>query len=263
MKIFKSISEIQFWRNALPPDLVVGFVPTMGALHDGHASLLENSRRDTDLTVLSIFVNPTQFNQPEDFEKYPASIEADLKLAENIGVDAVFLPNQEMMYPSGYKLKVTETDFSKKLCGQFRPGHFDGVLTVVLKLFNIIRPHSAFFGEKDYQQLTLIKNMISDLFLDIELVSVPTLREASGLAMSSRNVRLSDGGRRKAALIYQTLKEASDVEVAKRKLSDEGFEVEYIEDHFERRFIAAHLEGVRLIDNISVSEIKGMEGANL
>lgn len=258
MKVFNDLQEFQLWRATLPRDLTLGFVPTMGALHAGHSRLIEVSRRETDLTVLSIFVNPTQFNNPEDFEKYPSTMDADLKLAETLGVDAVFLPDQKMMYPDDYRFKLIENNWSKELCGKFRPGHFDGVLTIVLKLFNIVSPHQAFFGEKDFQQLSLIREMTESLFLPVLVVPVPTVRETTGLALSSRNTRLTPKGRKQASLIYETLIKFPHIEDAETHLIENGFEVEYIEDHRGRRFIAAQLEGVRLIDNVPLAQVEGL-----
>ena len=257
MKIFESISEYQLWRKTLPVDLTVGFVPTMGALHEGHTQLLELSRQEMDLTVLSIFVNPTQFNQMDDFEKYPQTLESDLKLAESRGVDAVFLPRKEEIYPDGYNYQVVERRDSKILCGKFRPGHFEGMLTIVLKLFQITQPHQAFFGEKDYQQYHLIKEMVSALFLPLVITPVATVRESSGLALSSRNLRLSIEGRARAGSIYKLLTTVSQIEDIEKKLIEEGFQVEYVEDHFDRRFVAAWLEGIRLIDNIPLTQTPG------
>jgi pantoate--beta-alanine ligase len=259
MKIFESISEYQLWRKNLPVDLTLGFVPTMGALHEGHAQLLENSRQDRDLTVLSIFVNPTQFNQLEDFEKYPKTLEADLKLAESRGVDAVFLPQKDEIYLDGYNYQIVELRDSKILCGRFRPGHFEGMLTIVLKLFQIVQPHQAFFGEKDYQQFHLIKEMVNAFFLPIAITPVATVREPSGLALSSRNARLSAEGRMRASLLFKLLSQVSQIEEIETKLIQAGFQVEYVEDHFDRRFVAAWLEGIRLIDNVYLNRIPGFD----
>lgn len=255
MKIFETVSEFQLWRKTLPVDLTVGFVPTMGALHEGHAQLLETSRQEMDLTVLSIFVNPTQFNQAEDFEKYPKTVEADLKIAESRGVDAVLLPRKDELYPDGYNYQVIEMKDSKVLCGKFRPGHFEGVLTIVLKLLQVVQPHQAFFGEKDYQQFHLIREMVTAFFLPTIITPVATVREASGLALSSRNLRLSKEGKTRASLLYKALTTISQIEEIEKFLIQEGFQVEYVEDHFDRRFVAAWLEGIRLIDNIPLTLI--------
>ncbi len=257
MKVFESVSEYQEWRKTLPPSAPIGFVPTMGALHSGHAALLVQARKSNSVVVLSIYVNPTQFNQAEDFEKYPKTWEQDLEIAKAAGVDAVFAPkNPQELYPDAYRFRVTETEFSNELCGAFRPGHFDGVLTVVLKLFQIVKPTHAYFGEKDFQQLTLIQQMVQALFLDIQIVPCTTLREASGLALSSRNLRLSEAEKELAPLLYHTLKNKPDLEVAKASLESRGFKVEYLVDkkigNSSRRFVAAWLGKVRLIDNVEI-----------
>lgn len=247
--VLKSIFDFKKYRDSVSGS--VGFVPTMGALHAGHASLLQQARSENDISILSIFVNPTQFNDPKDLEKYPRTFEADLDLAAQNGVDAIFYPDFKEMYPDDYSYSVTEKSFSKILCGAARPGHFDGVLTVVMKLFNIVKPHKAYFGEKDFQQMKLIQNMVTAFFMPIEICPVKTLREQSGLAMSSRNTRLSFEGKIKAALIYKTISYVDNVNEAKKILSDHGFQVDYVEDIGNRRFVAAFLEGVRLIDNVA------------
>lgn len=247
--VFKNISEFQNYRHSLKG--TVGFVPTMGALHAGHSSLLECAKQENDFTVLSIFVNPTQFNDPKDLEKYPRTFEDDFQIATQTGVSAVFYPEFANMYPDNYKYSVTENSYSKILCGASRPGHFDGVLTVVMKLFNIVQPDRAYFGEKDYQQLHLIEGLVKAFFLPLQIRPVATLREKSGLAMSSRNARLSAEGRKKAALLFKTITEVPTVESAKNILLNYGFQIDYLEDIDGRRFVAAFLEGVRLIDNVA------------
>jgi pantoate--beta-alanine ligase len=264
MRILESPEELILWRKSQNQDLEIGFVPTMGALHAGHESLIETARKHTDLVVVSIFVNPTQFNQTSDYEKYPITTRADLAICEKHRVDAVFLPKfKDMLYPDQYHFKMTEDSLSKILCGAHRPGHFDGVLSIVMKLFLLVRPTHAFFGEKDFQQLTLIQGMVQAYFLPIEIVPCPTLREPSGLAMSSRNVRLTEQDRLELApKIYETLKSATTAANATETLSTLGFRVEYCEDHAffgkRRRLIAAWLGSganeVRLIDNISLGE---------
>ena len=251
MIILRNPQEMQNWRKQIV-DKSVGFVPTMGALHIGHESLLKKSKAENEITVLSIFVNPTQFNNANDLTKYPKTWESDLDMAQKNNVDAIFFPEYEAMYPDQYKYKMIENDFSTKLCGAHRPGHFDGVLSVVLKLFMIIKPNRAYFGEKDYQQLTLIQKMVEAYFLDIEIRPVPTARESSGLALSSRNLRLSEEQKRKAALIYKFLKECSQPEQVREQLTLNGFQVDYVEDYFGRRFVAAFLGEVRLIDNVQI-----------
>lgn len=253
MVILKSISEAQAFCRGIKS--AMGFVPTMGALHQGHQTLIERSAKENTTTIVSLFVNPTQFNNKTDFEKYPKTWESDLALIQAAGGQAVFSPDYSAMYPDNYMYKMTELEFSKILCGIHRPGHFDGVLTIVLKLLNIFRPSRAYFGEKDFQQLRLIEKMVEAFFLPTEIVRCPTIREKSGLAMSSRNMRLSDEGKKKAALIYQSLNEFTNSSDVKIFLSKNGFEVDYVEDVEDRRFAAVFLEGVRLIDNIQLGNL--------
>ncbi len=258
MEIFKSVSELQAWRGLTEENyfkigsrVTIGFVPTMGALHEGHISLLERSRAENDLTVLSIFVNPTQFNNPDDLVKYPKSTARDLEIAHRAGVDAVFIPsNSEELYYDGYRYQVLEKEFSKTLEGEFRPGHFEGMLTVVLKLLNIVRATKAYFGEKDYQQLELIQGMARAFFLETEIVGCPTVREEDGLAMSSRNLRLSVADRAVAPRLHSALVDITDLQSARATLEKVGFKVEYLVDQGKRRLVAAHLGDVRLIDNV-------------
>lgn len=262
IKIHDDLMSWQKVRDAARTEgKTIGFVPTMGALHEGHLSLLEKARRENDLVLLSIFVNPTQFDNPEDLAKYPAMPEKDIQLAKSVGCDHVILPNQTMMYPDAYRYRVSESSFSKVLCGAHRPGHFDGVLTVVLKLFNISGATRSYFGEKDFQQLELIREMARAFFVPMEIIGCPTRREADGLAMSSRNLRLTNDERAKAPLLAkiltETLREGASTEEARRKLEALGFKVDYVEDHTfgasaqTRRFGAVFLGQVRLIDNIS------------
>lgn len=230
----------------------IGFVPTMGALHAGHASLMKQASSENELTIASIFVNPTQFNNATDLEKYPKTFESDLKIASENGIDILFFPQYADIYPDGYRFKVSENDFSTKLCGAHRPGHFDGVLTVVLKLLQITGCTKAYFGLKDYQQYKLISDMAKSLFLSTEVVGLPTVREASGLAMSSRNMRLTAEGKDKASLIYKTIMQKITPHNAREILTANGFIVDYLEDIADRRYVAASLEGIRLIDNVEI-----------
>ncbi len=206
MRIIERTSEMQRqaddWRRQ---GKRIAFVPTMGYLHAGHLSLMEVARRHGDVVVASIFVNPTQFGPNEDFTQYPRDTERDLRLCREVGVDAVFLPGVEDIYPRGYQTYVDVTGLTAPLCGRSRPGHFRGVATVVVKLFNIVKPHAAVFGEKDYQQLMTIRRMVLDLNLDIEVVGHPIVREDDGLAMSSRNSYLDPGQRRTALRLNRSL----------------------------------------------------------
>jgi len=205
MKVFRKPSEVQKYIKQLKREgKTVGFVPTMGYLHEGHLSLVRCSKRENDITVVSIFVNPTQFGRGEDYDRYPRDLERDLKLLQKEGVDVVFAPEVGDMYPKGFSTYVEETELSKRWEGEFRPGHFRGVCTVVTKLLNIVKPDRAYFGEKDYQQLQVIKKMVGDLNMDVEIVGCPIVRESDGLAMSSRNVYLSPEEREQATAIYRS-----------------------------------------------------------
>lgn len=251
-KVFNSIKEFILYRDSLDTHLKVGFVPTMGALHQGHANLIERCSSENDICVLSIFVNPTQFNNPEDLTKYPRTFDQDIQIAKASGAQVIIAPTFNEIYPDNYKYQLNEVSFSKILCGAHRPGHFDGVLTVVMKLLQIVNPHRAYFGEKDFQQLQLIKDMANAFFLRTQIVECETIRETDGLAMSSRNTRLTPEGRKQAPFIYKTLIEYSDTDKAIAFLKSNNISVEYLEEHFNRRFIAAHIDGVRLIDNVTI-----------
>jgi pantoate--beta-alanine ligase len=255
IKILKTPEELAQYRRQLPKEKRVGFVPTMGALHQGHQTLLQLSRKNNDISVLSIFVNPTQFNDPNDLEKYPRTWESDLSLAQSCGVDVLFAPEFASIYPDDYKFKISESDFSLRLCGAHRPGHFDGVLTVVMKLFHLVDPDYSYFGEKDFQQLKLIENMASAFFMKLKIVGVPTVRESDGLALSSRNARLTPAERNKAPLLYKIITIAKSAAEAVQLLEQNGFRVDYVEDLYQRRIAAAFLGTVRLIDNVEIQTI--------
>lgn len=233
----------------------VGFVPTMGALHAGHCALLERSARENERTLLSIFVNPTQFNDPADLEKYPRTVERDCELAEEAGCTDVILPTMEDIYPHGYRYSISEQRESTILCGAHRPGHFTGVLTVVMKLLHISGAQCAYFGEKDYQQYRLIEQMCRDFFMEIEIIPCPIVRDIDGLALSSRNIRLTPSDRIRAAEFPRILRHAQTPQIAVEQLQSAGMTVEYVEEHWGRRLGAVHCGGVRLIDNIALSDI--------
>lgn len=264
MKVIDNLPEWLEARREL--HCSIGFVPTMGALHDGHASLLRESVAANEVTVLSIYVNPTQFNDPEDLANYPDTLTADLDLAREIGVDYVILPTYDEIYADGYRFSVDENLFSLELCGANRPGHFTGVLTVVMKLLNIVRPTRAYFGRKDYQQYVLIRDMVKAFFVDVEIVGCETIRECDGLALSSRNKLLDQEGRRLATRFNRALRlDVPDAEVRDR-LSALGFQVDYVETRGSRRFgavvVSCRSDGadggsehtVRLIDNVGLRE---------
>ncbi len=189
----------------------VGFVPTMGALHEGHATLVKQCVRENDVTVVSVFVNPTQFNNPDDLRLYPRTPEEDWELLESIGTDIVFAPTVEEMYPEPDSRQFDFGGLAQVMEGAFRPGHFNGVAQVVSKLFEIVQPHVAYFGEKDFQQLAIVKKMVQQLKLPVKVMGVPTVREANGLALSSRNQRLSDEERENASAIYRILRESTSL----------------------------------------------------
>jgi pantoate--beta-alanine ligase len=228
----------------------------MGALHRGHAALLARSVAECDHTVLSIYVNPTQFNNPQDLAHYPRTLEVDLAIAREHGVDSVITPDYSSLYPDGFRYRVDENELSTGLCGAHRPGHFTGVLTVVMKLLNLVRPQRAYFGEKDYQQYLLIRGMCEAFFLDVEIVPCATVREPDGLALSSRNTLLDAAGRALAPAFPRLLRSPDDDAVVARRLEQAGFVVDYVETREGRRFGAVVVRGaereVRLIDNVPV-----------
>lgn len=251
MKIFTSIADWRSCRDTLT-ESPLGFVPTMGALHEGHLSLVKASTEQNALTVVSVFVNPTQFDDKQDFEKYPDESRSDLALLREAGVDVVLLPDKTQIYRDNYRFKVTEREFSRRLCGAHRPGHFDGVLTVVMRLLNLVRPDHAYFGEKDYQQLQLIRDMVNAFFMPVKIVACTTVRETDGLAMSSRNQHLDARNRVKAAALYAALKHNHTAAEARQALVEQGFVVDYVEDITNRRLAAARLGSTRLIDNVEI-----------
>lgn len=267
-------------RNlSLKNDKTIGFVPTMGALHEGHLELIKRCKLESDISVVSIFVNPTQFNNPSDFEKYPITLESDLQKCEEAGVDFVFVPAVTTIYPQKLSTTFNFGEIEQILEGKFRPGHFNGVGIVVSKLFNIIQPQKAFFGQKDLQQVAVIKRLIQDLSFQIELITVPTKRETDGLAMSSRNIRLSSQERIQALILYRSLIQAKtqllagipwrniypqikqDFDLAENVILEYFDLVEPTSftklTDFEPKqptaiCVAAYLGAVRLIDNITV-----------
>ncbi len=251
MNIVTTLSEWRTIRKNLG-HLSIGFIPTMGNLHEGHLQLCSRAKIENDIAVASIFVNPTQFNKKNDFDHYPRTIEADTEKLSAHQIDYLFLPDAASLYPDDYHIQVTETELSKELEGEYRPGHFNGMLTIVLKLLNLVQPTRAYFGEKDYQQLLLIKKMVQALFLPIDIIACKTIRAANGLALSSRNGRLSAAQLEKAAHFPRLLQSALTSEEIAAELRALGFRVDYITDRWQRRLGAVWLEGVRLIDNISL-----------
>jgi len=277
MRILKTLTDLDQWRHSLDTDL--GFVPTMGALHEGHLSLIRKAKAENDTVIVSIYVNPTQFNNPEDLAKYPRTIEADLDLLRSVSTDAVYLPSTEDLYPQA----VESDDYSfgpieKVMEGSYRAGHFQGVATIVHRFFDLIKPVRAYFGEKDFQQLQIIKELVFQKKLPIQIIPVAISREDSGLARSSRNERLTEDQRRNAAVIFRSLEYAREhwseqavnetVLNMKSMFRDlEDAQVEYIQfvdetslqqvddwsdaEHV-RAFIAVFFGEVRLIDNLPI-----------
>ncbi len=279
MKIYTTIDEIQHYlKTQLSDQATIGFVPTMGALHEGHLSLLKKARSENKIVVCSIFVNPIQFNNKEDFDKYPQTIDNDIQYLENANCDILFHPSVNEMYPEKIMKEFDWGELDKILEGKFRPGHFNGVGIVLEKLFNIIKPHRAYFGEKDYQQLLITKKLVNLLNLSVQIITCSTVREKDGLAMSSRNMRLTDEERQIAPVVYQILLQAKEqvkkesVDEIKRWVIKELQKYPVTLDYFEiadaenLRFIsnwkestnsialiAWYLGKIRLIDNIYIS----------
>ncbi len=284
-RIKRNYSLKQWDENRAKPSYseIVGFVPTMGALHEGHLSLCKRSVSDNHFTVVSIFVNPLQFGPSEDFEQYPRVFENDCQMLDKLGVDVVFYPSLAAFYPNDFQTTVQVKGVTQGFCGATRHGHFDGVTTVVAKLFNIVQPDVAYFGEKDYQQLATIKRMVEDLSMLVRVVGMPTLREPDGLAMSSRNQYLSADARSMASGLYAALLEMKArfkegiedanrlvqigmAEMMKKMGLAEKFNIEYLEVvdpltlhkremdvlRGDRILAAIQIDGTRLIDNIEI-----------
>ncbi|MBI3049200.1 MAG: pantoate--beta-alanine ligase [Acidobacteria bacterium] len=250
-RVFEDLSAWRHERRAqIRTGVTLGFVPTMGALHEGHLSLVRRSRAENDRTLVSIFVNPTQFDDPNDFVRYPQNVDEDVAMLRDEEVEFVLVPGASQLYPDDFRYRVTESERARVLEGACRPGHFDGVLTVVLKLLQIAAAERAYFGEKDWQQLSLVRGLVDAFFLPTAIVACATVREPDGLALSSRNQRLSPSDRLKAPQFYRALSTAPSPDAAARTLREAGFAVEYVEELEGRRLGAVHLGGVRLIDNV-------------
>jgi pantoate--beta-alanine ligase len=281
MIIFETISELrQYLHKNRTEGRSIGFVPTMGCLHQGHCTLIKRSAMENDITVLSIFLNPTQFSCREDYAKYPKCFEADIAVAEKAGATVIFAPDENQLYPSGFQTYVDVRELAKPLCGESRPGHFVGMATIVLKLFHIVQPDRAYFGQKDYQQVCIVKQMVRDLDLEIDVISCPTVREDNGLACSSRNTRLSEKEITMASAINRLLHTAEDAvstgttdasklhRLITRGLKHVGMEVEYVEIVDANTLlpvkkivndtliaVAVFIGTTRLIDNVLIPEI--------
>lgn len=282
MRILETIAQVRDHVAAVRQgNCSVGLVPTMGDLHDGHWALIDRAQSENDRSVVSIFVNPTQFGPGEDFERYPRPRDADLAGCRERGVSAVFYPSVSEMYAPDASTRISAGPRGEKLCGRFRPGHFDGVCTVVCKLLNIVQPQRAYFGEKDYQQLVIIRRMVRDLDIPVEIVGCPTVRQPDGLALSSRNRYLSETSRKNAAAIFAAMTEASERikqesrdarelcrQIEARLIAAGAKSIDYaaivdpqtlddvmLVDRPVRICVAARFEGARLIDNLAVDDL--------
>lgn len=283
MFIFKRVPHLRDWIiRHRKMNKTIGFVPTMGALHEGHLSLIRASKTKSDFTVASVFVNPLQFNDPEDLRKYPRPVETDIRMLYQSGTDVLFFPDVADIYPvqENFTLNFEPGDLDNMMEGKFRPGHFKGVAEVVYRLLRMVDPDQLFLGQKDFQQVAIIRKLIAEQKLNAKVIVCPTVREDNGLAMSSRNARLTDHARSEAGLIYQVLQDSKqafekgipphDIEqAAMKKLRDKNFDPEYFEivdghtlqpirDKKEASYIVAccavNVEGIRLIDNLIFSE---------
>lgn len=282
MKLVKSVNLMQKVVKELKKQYTIGFVPTMGFLHNGHISLIKHARKETEKVIVSIFVNPIQFDDKKDFNTYPQNIEKDIEILKQENVDYVFFPQSIEMYPQGFCTYIQMGKLFSKLCGKSRSGHFQGVATVVLKLFNIIQPDIAYFGQKDAQQTIIIKKLVKDLNMDLKIKVLPIIRENNGLALSSRNVRLSNLERHQSLCLYQSLKRAQDLikkgiknsNIIKQKMQkiisqNKNAKIDYIAivdtqnlediDLIQNKTLialAVKIGNTRLIDNVIVKSVK-------
>ena len=253
MLIIKKFKDWRKLKNSSKlKNKTLGFIPTMGALHEGHLSLIRKSKKENQKTVVSIFVNPAQFNNKNDLKNYPQTLKNDIQNLKAEKTDFLFLPDKSEIYADGFDYKVSENNISGIMCGEFRRGHFDGVLTVVMKLLNIIEANKAYFGEKDYQQYLLVKGMAEAFFLKTKIISSKLIREKDGLAMSSRNRLLNKKERTLAPNLHKILKSQKSLKEIEKALNEAGFKTEYVKEIWQRRFAAAKLGNVRLIDNVKI-----------
>ncbi len=261
MKIISSIREMQvFSESARNSGQKISFVPTMGYFHDGHLSLMREGRQRADCLAISIYVNPTQFGPSEDFEKYPRDFERDKGLARDAGVDVIFYPEDKEMYPEHYQTYVNVDNVTQNLCGMSRPGHFRGVTTVCAKLFNIVKPHSAIFGKKDFQQLVAIKRMVLDLNMDLDIIGMPIVREPDGLAMSSRNVYLKTDEREGALSLSRSLNIAK--EMYDRGERDVAAILAQVRKYIERH-PHTNIDYAKICDTTTLKDIGHIEGESV
>jgi pantoate--beta-alanine ligase len=252
MKIIQTVAEMR--KELKKQTGTIGFVPTMGYLHQGHLSLVERARKENDVVVLSIFVNPLQFGPNEDYDRYPRDLDRDAELAEKAGVDFIFHPDVQEMYPEAPLTQVNVKQITERLCGKSRPGHFAGVATVVSKLFHIIQPDRAYFGLKDAQQVAVIEQMVRDLHFPVTIVPCPIVREEDGLAMSSRNVYLSPEEREQALVIYQALQQAKE-RVEKGELVEARDVIRFISEQIETRPLAR----IEYVEAVSYPKLEPVE----
>lgn len=260
IEIIKTVKEIQSITSSLrKKNLSIGFVPTMGYLHKGHISLVKESKVNNDITIASIFVNPTQFAPNEDLAKYPRDIEKDIILLENENVDYLFLPEVDELYPSGFDTVVSVPKISSIIEGEFRPDHFKGVSTIVTILFNCVNPTNTYFGQKDAQQAAIIRRLIADLKMDINIVVKPIIRENDGLAMSSRNVYLNSNERQKALILFKSLTEA-ELMIKKGEFSTKVI-IKKINSFFIKE-TTVHLNYIRIVNSLTFEEVEVLKPKN-
>lgn len=255
MLVYRTISEIRSAvQESRKRQQIIGFVPTMGYFHEGHLALMQEAKKNCDLVVVSIFVNPLQFGPREDLDRYPRDFERDVHMAEEVGVDVMFSPSAEEMYPTGFSTRVELGELTQCLCGRSRPGHFQGVATVVAKLFNIVSPDKAFFGQKDAQQVLVIKRMVEDLNMPVKIVVVPTVREEDGLAMSSRNVYLEPHKRQAARCLRRSL------EVVEQEVMDGERDASRLQEMARKIIAEEPLADIDYVEIRSLPELKPVTG---
>ena len=257
MKVIETVRDMQdFSEDLRLRGKRIAFVPTMGYLHDGHLRLMEEGKRRGDCLVTSIYVNPTQFGPGEDLDKYPRDFARDERLSKDVGVDVIFYPSNPQMYPEQYHTYVTVEDITTNLCGLTRPTHFRGVATVCAKLFNIVKPHVTIFGRKDFQQLAVIKRMVADLNMDIEVIGIPTVREPDGLAMSSRNAYLKEGARESALSLSRSLRRAANL--YNRGERNAGVILQEVKDFIEKQ-PDTKIDYVKICDTETMADVESAE----
>lgn len=261
MQIVADIKEMKSLVNQLRDKSVsIGFVPTMGALHKGHASLIKRARAENEHVIVSIFVNPVQFDRKDDLLSYPRNFENDCDIAEKNGTDIIFAPDAGLMYPDGFTTYVDCNGLADRLCGINRPGHFKGVATVVIKLFNIVKPHKAYFGQKDFQQTVIIKRIVDDLNLDVEILILPTVRDNNGLALSSRNRLLSSSEQLGALCLYESIKKAGSL--IESGVSDSALIIREIVDMINAKKSVKKIDYVSIVDRDTLQDVTVINGKN-